>query len=40
VTLRRDLESVEEALEIQSFGFYRLKYGFDNSDLYTTKLSA
>ena len=36
--LRRELESVEEALEIQSFGFYRPKYGFDNSEVYTAKL--
>lgn len=38
LALRRDLESVEEALEIQSFGFYRPKYGFDNSEMYTAKL--
>ena len=36
--LRRELESVEEALEIQSFGFYRPKYGFENSEIYSTKL--
>jgi len=36
--LRRDLESVEEAFEIQSFGFYRPKYGFDNSEIYAAKL--
>lgn len=37
-TLRRELESVEESLEIQSFGFYRPKYGFDSAVDYTTRL--
>lgn len=32
--LRRELESVEEAIEIQSFGVYRPKYGFQTSDEY------
>lgn len=36
--LRQQLESVEEALEIQSFGFYRPKYGFDSSEEYTKRL--
>lgn len=35
---RRELESVEEAIEIQSFGFYRPKYGFDSSSAYTARL--
>jgi hypothetical protein len=26
--LRSELEAVEESLEIQSFGFYRPRYGF------------
>ena len=38
--LRRELESVEESLEIQSFGFYRPKYGFDSSEKYATQLKA
>jgi Domain of unknown function (DUF4041)/T5orf172 domain len=39
VALRRELESVEEAIEIQSFGFYRPKYGFDSSEQYSTRLA-
>jgi hypothetical protein len=38
VDLRRQLESVEESLELQSFGFYRPKYGFDSSEKYTARL--
>jgi hypothetical protein len=36
--LRRELESVEEALEIQSFGFYRPRYGFETSAEYVARL--
>jgi hypothetical protein len=36
--LQGQLESVEEALEIQSFGFYRPRYGFESSDEYTARL--
>jgi hypothetical protein len=36
--LRKELESVEEAIEIQSFGFYRPRYGFDSSDQYAERL--
>jgi Domain of unknown function (DUF4041)/T5orf172 domain/Protein of unknown function (DUF2510) len=36
--LRGELESVEEAIEIQSFGFYRPRYGFQSSDQYTERL--
>lgn len=35
---RRELRSVEEALEIQSFGFYTPKYGFESSAQYTARL--
>jgi hypothetical protein len=35
---RSELRSVEEALEIQSFGFYRPKYGFESSAQYTARL--
>jgi hypothetical protein len=38
VGLRRELESVEEAIDIQSFGFYRPKYGFQSSDQYAIRL--
>lgn len=37
--VRRELESVEEAIEIQSFGFYRPKYGFHSSDQYAARLT-
>ena len=40
VALQRELESVEEAIEIQSFGFYRPKYGFDSSGEYASQLAA
>jgi hypothetical protein len=36
--LRRELEAVEEAIEIQSFGFYRPKYGFGSSSEYEARL--
>jgi hypothetical protein len=36
--LRRELESVEEAIEIQSFGFYRPRYGFEKSEQYEIQL--
>ena len=36
--LRGELESVEEAIEIQSFGFYRPRYGFQSSDSYAERL--
>jgi len=35
---KRELESVEEALEIQSFGFYRPRYGFESSAEYVARL--
>lgn len=38
--LQRQLESVEEALEIQSFGFYRPKYGFSTASEYATRLES
>lgn len=37
--LRRELESVEEAIEIQSFGFYRPKYGFESSERYSARIA-
>lgn len=36
--LQQQLESVEEALEIQSFGFYRPRYGFESSEEYNARL--
>lgn len=36
--LRKELESVEEAIQIQSFGFYRPKYGFQSADEYERRL--
>lgn len=36
--LRRELQAVEEAIEIQSFGFYRVRYGFENSEDYVKRL--
>jgi hypothetical protein len=36
--LKSQLESVEEAVEIQSFGFYRPHYGFESSDEYAARL--
>jgi uncharacterized protein DUF4041/Meiotically Up-regulated Gene 113 (MUG113) protein/uncharacterized protein DUF2510 len=35
---RRELEAVEEAIEIQSFGFYRPRYGLPQSEHYTARL--
>lgn len=35
---RKELRSVEEALEIQSFGFYTPKYGFETSAQYAARL--
>lgn len=37
--LRRELEAVEEAVSIQSFGVYRPKYGFSTADEYSFRLS-
>lgn len=37
---RRELSSVEEALEIQSFGFYKARYGFESSAQYVTRLTS
>src|SRR5436190_10979095 len=36
--LRRELESVEEAIEMQAFGVYRPRYGFQTSDEYDVRL--
>jgi hypothetical protein len=38
--LRKDLESVEEAREIQSFGLYRPRYSLSTSGEYETRLDA
>lgn len=35
---RGELRSVEEAIEIQSFGFYKPRYGFESSAQYTARL--
>lgn len=35
---KRELESVEESLDIQSFGFYQPKYGFESSEQYVSRL--
>lgn len=35
---KQELESVEEALDIQSFGFYRPRYGFESSEHYVAQL--
>lgn len=37
---QRELFSVEEALEIQSFGFYKVKYGFESSAQYVARLAS
>jgi hypothetical protein len=37
---RKELTSVEEALEIQSFGFYQPRYGFESSAQYVVRLKA
>ena len=36
--LRAELESVEDAIEIQSFGFYEPRYGFETSEEYVNRL--
>lgn len=38
VARRAELQSVEEALDIQSFGFYQPRYGFESSAQYTERL--
>jgi hypothetical protein len=35
---RRELRSVEEALDIQAFGFYQARYGFESSAQYVVRL--
>lgn len=35
---QKELRSVEEALDIQAFGFYQPKYGFESSAQYTARL--
>jgi hypothetical protein len=37
-SLQREIGAVEEAIEIQSFGFYRPQYGFESSDQYAQRL--
>ena len=37
-SLRAELLSVEDALDIQSFGFYQPRYGFEDSDHYVSEL--
>lgn len=37
---KRELSSVEEALEIQSFGFYKPRYGFESSAQYVARLAS
>lgn len=39
-TAQMELSSVEEALEIQSFGFYQPRYGFESSAQYVVRLKA
>lgn len=36
--LQRQIGAVEEAIEIQSFGFYKPRYGFESSDHYAQRL--
>lgn len=36
--LQRQIGAVEEAIEIQSFGFYKPRYGFESSDQYAHRL--
>lgn len=36
--LKKDLKVSEEASDLQSFGFYRPRYGLDSSDEYTVRL--
>jgi hypothetical protein len=37
---RRELSSVEESIDIQSFGFYKPRYGFESSAQYTARLAS
>ncbi|MFT3774117.1 MAG: DUF4041 domain-containing protein [Minicystis sp.] len=37
---QRELSSVEEALDIQSFGFYKPRYGFESSAQYVARLAS
>lgn len=37
--LRKEQRSIEESIEIQSFGFYRPRYGFDASGEYAERLA-
>lgn len=39
-TAKKELESVEESLDIQSFGFYQPRYGFESSAQYVARLKA
>lgn len=36
--LRGQMEAVEDALDLQSFGFYRTRYGFESSARYATEI--
>jgi hypothetical protein len=36
--LQREIGAVEEAIEIQSFGFYKARYGFESSEQYAQRL--
>ncbi len=36
--LKAEVEAVEEAKELQEFGFYRPRYSFESSDLYKSQL--
>ncbi len=40
VRLHAELESVEDAIEIQSFGFYEPRYGFETSKEYVDRVDA
>jgi Domain of unknown function (DUF4041)/Meiotically up-regulated gene 113 len=40
VARRKELESVEEAIEIQAFGFYRPRYGLESSEKYAEELKS
>jgi hypothetical protein len=37
---KKELDSVEEAIDIQSFGFYQPRYGFESSAQYVARLKA
>lgn len=39
-TANKELESIEESLDIQSFGFYQPRYGFESSAQYVARLKA